>query len=317
VNNIVIIEHIGSTAIPGIHAKPVIDILIAVRNLSEFTEKEIHKIESLGYRYNPKFETLLPNRRYFQNEDINGVRTYQIHMVQYPSPWYEQPILFRNYLRSYENSSREYEQLKFELAQKFDNTIDYANGKNDFCLKIMKLAFNDPKINKPFIETHNLVAFIPQIVCHPDYAHMLANPEFIENYGVAYTEAQALQRLQSDIEHYNQFGFAPWAWYHKETKRYMGRGGFKTFTLNDHKEIELTYQIDRKFWNQGFASEMGLSSVDFAFNTMQWKDIVCFAAFENLVSLQVMQKLGFKFERDFIHAGITHKLHRLVANQNS
>jgi GrpB-like predicted nucleotidyltransferase (UPF0157 family)/predicted acetyltransferase len=317
VNNIVAIEHIGSTAIPGIHAKPVIDILVGVRNLSEFTDKNISEVESLGYRYNPKFETVLPNRRYFQKEDLKDVRTHQIHLLQYPSPWSEQQILFRNYLRSYANSAREYEELKFSLAQRFDNTIDYANGKNDFCHKILRLAFNDPNINKPFLETNNLVAFIPQIVSHPDYAHMLANPEFIENYGVAYNEAQALQRLQSDIEHYNQFGFAPWEWYKKNTNAYVGRGGFKRFTLNDRREVELTYQIQRKFWNRGFASEIGLSAIDFALNTMKWNDIVCFATCDNLASLHVMQKLGFSFEGDFIHAGITHKLHRLVSKSHS
>lgn len=116
IHNLETIEHIGSTAISGIHAKPVIDILIGIRNISVFSDNDIHKIESLGYRYNQKFEAVFPDRRYFQKDDINKIRTHQIHLVQYRSSWFEQPILFRNYLRTHDNIAREYEQLKFYLT---------------------------------------------------------------------------------------------------------------------------------------------------------------------------------------------------------
>lgn len=66
IKNIIQVEHIGSTAISGIHAKPVIDILIGVKCLHEFTSEDIQKIESLDYRYNQVFESVFPHRRYFQ-----------------------------------------------------------------------------------------------------------------------------------------------------------------------------------------------------------------------------------------------------------
>ena len=71
------IEHIGSTAISGICAKPVIDILIGVSDLNEFTTANIRSIESLGYRYNSIFETVFPHRRYFQKNNRLGERTHQ------------------------------------------------------------------------------------------------------------------------------------------------------------------------------------------------------------------------------------------------
>jgi len=310
IGNISHIEHIGSTAISNICAKPVIDILIGVKDLSKFTEASIRKIESLGYRYNSTFETIFPYRRYFQKDSHLGKRTHQIHLVVYPSPWYEKHILFRDYLRTYPDVAKEYEALKIDLAKTIDNTIDYANAKNDFCHNIDKKAFLNFKINKPFIETSRIIAFIPQLACHEEYSAMLLNPEFISCYGVAYNEIQSLSRMESDMTHYNQYGFAPWMWYDKETRAFVGRGGLKTFVFNRQKEIELTYQVKNIYWGKGLALEMGQASLDYATKHLNLTSVVCFTAHDNYQSLQVMKKLGFIFETDFDHDGITHKLHR-------
>ncbi|WP_419419764.1 GNAT family N-acetyltransferase [Legionella sp. D16C41] len=312
--NIIKIEHIGSTAIKGILAKPVIDILIGVNNLNTFTTTDIQQIESLGYRYNDAFETIFPFRRYFQKENSEGIRSHQIHLVNYPSQWYERHILFRNYLRHYSNIAKEYEALKVRLAKQFDNTIDYANAKSNFCQEIDKRAFMDFKINSPFLESERLLAFIPQLACYNDYAFMLNDAEFCQVYGVSYTYEDALLRLQSDITYWNQYAFAPFMWYDKKTHDYVGRGGLKLFKQNpsDDFEVELTYQIKRDYWNQGFAEEIGRIAINYAFNVLSLSNIICFTAYNNYPSLKVMKKLGFIFEKDFVHAGVTHKLHRLL-----
>ncbi|KTD18250.1 bifunctional GrpB family protein/GNAT family N-acetyltransferase [Legionella jordanis] len=310
IRNITQIEHIGSTAIPGICAKPVIDILIGVKCLSEFTSEYIQKIESLDYRYNPVFETVFPHRRYFQKDNEQGERTHQIHLVTYPSSWYAKHLLFRDYLCLYPNVANEYEVLKLNLSKIYDNTIDYANAKNEFCQLIDKKAFLHFGVNKPFIETARLIAFIPQVACHKDYAIMLSNPEFIQCYGVSYNEDQALNRLESDMTHYNQYGFAPWMWYDKETHNYVGRGGLKTFISEGKEEVELTYQIAQSYWGKGLAFEIGQASLEYAEEHLDLASTICFTAYNNYPSLRVMEKLGFKFEFDFEHAGITHKFHR-------
>ncbi|HAT7873661.1 bifunctional GrpB family protein/GNAT family N-acetyltransferase [Legionella pneumophila] len=310
IKNIIQVEHIGSTAIPGICAKPVIDILIGVKCLWEFTSEDIQKIESLGYRYNQVFESVFPHRRYFQKDNEHGERTHQIHLVNYPSSWYAKHLLFRNYLCAYPNIANEYEALKLNLIKIHDNTIDYASAKNEFCQDIGEKAFLHFGINKPFIETARLIAFIPQLACHDDYTIMLANPEFIQCYGVSYDEHQALCRLESDMNHYNQHGFAPWMWYDKETHSFVGRGGLKTFIFDGKEEVELTYQIVQTHWGKGLALEMGRASLDYAEKHLNLASTICFTAYNNYPSLRVMEKLGFKFEFDFEHAGITHKFHR-------
>ncbi|WP_019215224.1 bifunctional GrpB family protein/GNAT family N-acetyltransferase [Legionella tunisiensis] len=310
IKNIIQVEHIGSTAISGIYAKPVIDILIGVKSLSEFTSEDIQKIESLGYRYNQVFETVFPHRRYFQKDNEYGERTHQIHLVNYPSSWYEQHLLFRDYLRVYPGIAKEYEALKLNLTKIHDNTIEYANAKSELCQAIGKKAFLHFGVNKPIIETPRLIAFIPQVACHEDYTIMLSNPEFIQCYGVSYNENQALNRLESDMTHYNQYGFAPWMWYDKETHNFVGRGGLKTVVLNEKEDVELTYQIAQVYWGKGLAFEMGQASLDYAEKHLNLASIICFTAHTNYPSLRVMEKIGFKFEFDFEHAGITHKFHR-------
>jgi GrpB-like predicted nucleotidyltransferase (UPF0157 family)/RimJ/RimL family protein N-acetyltransferase len=308
-NNLVNIEHIGSTAIPDIDAKPVIDILIGVKEIDVFSSEDIRHIESLGYRYNAVFETICPHRRYFQKDDIHGNRTHQIHVVSYPFPWYEKHILFRDYLCVNPSIAKEYEHLKRQLAAQFDDTVPYANAKNEFCQAIDKMAFCNFKINKPLIETERLIAFIPQLACHEAYAHMLSNAEFIKCYGVSYNHEEAFARLESDITHYNQYAFAPWMWYDKLTHAYVGRGGFKRFVFNEQSEVELTYQIERAYWGKGIALEIGQAAIDYAVQHLSFKKPICFTAHNNHQSLQVIRKLGFAFENDFEHAGVTHKLH--------
>lgn len=172
-----------------------------------------------------------------------------------------------------------------------------------------KTIFDAPEA-KPVIETTRLIAFIPQIACHEAYAHMLSNPEFIQCYGRSYNNEEALARLESDITHYNQYGFASWMWYDKETQTYVGRGGFKRFMLNEQMETELTYQLERSYWSKGLALEIGQAAIAYASQHLGFKNAICFTAYTNYRSLQVIRKLSFNFERDFEHAGIIHKLHR-------
>src|SRR5579883_235144 len=70
------IEHIGSTAVEGLWAKPVIDIMIGISDDEEL-DRLIPSIEKLGYSYHPEFEHEMPERRYFRKEK-NGIRTHQI-----------------------------------------------------------------------------------------------------------------------------------------------------------------------------------------------------------------------------------------------
>jgi len=127
------IEHIGSTSIPGLGAKPVIDIMIGVRSLADADAHCIAPIVDLGYEYVKSFEVELPFRRYFRKDNADGVRTHHIHLVEIESDWWERHLVFRDYLRAHPEVSEAYEQLKRELAaQPFETTNDYSEAKTEF-----------------------------------------------------------------------------------------------------------------------------------------------------------------------------------------
>lgn len=305
------IQHIGSTAIPGICAKPVIDILIGVADINQFTQADISKITDLGYQYYPEFETTLPYRRFFRKNDSAGNATHQIHLVNHRSAWWQKHILFRNYLRQHSDAAKKYAAHKLELAELFDNTLDYAQAKTEFCQEIDKLAFYDATINKPFLTTVRLNAYIPQLACIDDYYSMLINQEFIDCYGVAYNHEQTCQRVTHDITHWDQYSFGAWMWYCPENFDYVGRAGLNSIEIANIHEIELAYAINPEYWGQNIAVEMGRATIDFAFNSLNLDNIVCFTLTTNHQSLRVMEKLGFVYEKDFDHRNLPHKLHRL------
>ncbi|TMK64535.1 MAG: GrpB family protein [Actinobacteria bacterium] len=100
---VVAIEHIGSTAVPGLPAKPVIDILVGVHTLAD-NDAIVVAVESLGYEYVPEYEDELPDRRYFRRWAA-GRRTHQIHLVERTNTdWWDRHIGFRDWLRTHEDA---------------------------------------------------------------------------------------------------------------------------------------------------------------------------------------------------------------------
>lgn len=305
------IEHIGSTAIPDIYAKPVIDILIGISNFTAYETEIINRIESLGYIYNSKFEDEFPYRRYLQKNDNEAKRTHQIHLVNYPSAWFEKHILFRNYLRTHAEAAQAYSNHKLKLAAEFDDSLAYAHAKTDFCLEIVKQAFFDFSTNIPFITTERLLGFIPQLCANDLYQDMFTDKDFIECFGVAFDKNKIHSVLTKQLDLWNQHGYGSWVWFEKSTYKFVGEGGLNITTVEEREEIELTYSLNKNFWGKGYAKEISKATLDYAFNKLNLSNIVCFTSENNFRSLNVMQKLGFIFEKNFTYAGIPHLLFRL------
>lgn len=308
---VVEIEHIGSTAIPGIHAKPIIDILIGVKDLGQFTNEHIQKIESLGYKYIKDYEEQLPHRRYFQKQDQKGRVAYHIHLVNYSSAWWERHILFRDYLKEYPDEAKRYDLHKLKLAKEFDDSNQYAMAKNQFCRGIDKEAYFDFKIHKPFVVTERLNGYIPDQTCFEIYSNMFHDPEFIHCYGIELTDERIKKILERVATHWDQFQFAPLVWLDKKTNDFVGEGGLNHTKVEGKEEIELTYSLSKAHWGKGFAVEIGQYAIDYAFKIVKLENIVCFTMPKNYQSLRVMEKLNFQYEKDFIHAELLHKLYRL------
>ncbi len=141
------VEHVGSTSIPGIAAKPIIDIAVHLRSLVDAIKCIEPLVVDLGYECLGEYG--IPGRIYFRKrtespspgQEHGGVgRTHQIHMYETGHEQYEKQIVFRDYLRAHPGAAREYEDLKRDLAARHDDIEDYAMGKSEFVLRILALA---------------------------------------------------------------------------------------------------------------------------------------------------------------------------------
>ena len=124
------LHHIGSTAIPGIFAKPVIDLLMEVDNIVELDASGC-AMEGLGYESMGEFG--IPGRRYFRWNNALGVRTHQVHAFEAKSPEIARHLAFRDYMIAHRAEARAYGELKRNLAREFPEDIQgYMNGKDPF-----------------------------------------------------------------------------------------------------------------------------------------------------------------------------------------
>ena len=126
------IEHIGSTSIEDLSAKPIVDIAVAVNHLEEVESiiRELSKRYTIKKSYE-KEEILLINEN-------NQVTDCLIHVMNINSERYQNTILFRDYLRSHKKEKKEYEQLKINLASKYKNNREmYTKSKNNFIKEIL------------------------------------------------------------------------------------------------------------------------------------------------------------------------------------
>lgn len=149
-HNCIALYHIGSTSVPGLAAKPIIDIMAAVRSLEQ-ADAAAEKFSRIGYEYLGEFG--IPGRRYLRKG--GDERTHQIHIFQADDRKnIERHLAFRDYLRTHEEECREYAALKKELARRFPYDIDgYCDGKEKFVRTMEKQALSqyDPSWDRLYI----------------------------------------------------------------------------------------------------------------------------------------------------------------------
>ncbi len=137
--DIIRIDHIGSTSIPNIKAKPTIDILLQVSDHTD-SQKIIETFKTLDYNFTQQPDNPPPHMMFVKGYTINGFKgqAYHVH-VRYKGDWDE--IRFRDYLIKHREIAMEYENLKIELAARYKHNREaYTNSKSGFIEKVNKLA---------------------------------------------------------------------------------------------------------------------------------------------------------------------------------
>lgn len=135
--NVIDIQHIGSTSIPGIFAKPIIDIMVGIKDIKQ-SISIIKNLENLGYEYFG--EANVPGRLYFRTR---GRHHYNIAVCQFQSEIWTNNILFRDYLRANPDEAKTYGLNKKRIFEAgIDTLLKYSDLKDPMIKEIMKKAFN-------------------------------------------------------------------------------------------------------------------------------------------------------------------------------
>ena len=136
---VVDIEHIGSTAVPGLAAKPIIDLMVGVHSL-ENAQVAVPLLEALGYVYwrsDPRRERMF----FVKGMPPYGLqRTHHLHIVEASGEFWKR-LLFRDYLRAHPREAQRYEALKRDLAVRFPKDREgYTDGKREYIQAVMEKA---------------------------------------------------------------------------------------------------------------------------------------------------------------------------------
>jgi GrpB-like predicted nucleotidyltransferase (UPF0157 family) len=131
----VAIEHIGSTAVPGLGGKPIIDIMLGAPELT-VVELRIDDLAADGYRYVPEFEKSMPERRYFTKMD-GQPGNFHVHAVVLGSPFWKRHLAFRDALRADPALAAQYWKIKQQLAKRNANDRGaYTDAKSAFIREV-------------------------------------------------------------------------------------------------------------------------------------------------------------------------------------
>lgn len=133
-NCVEMIEHVGSTAVPGLAAKPVIDVLVGVGDISS-VDQCADAMRAAGYE--ALGENGLPGRRYFRKRNAAGERQFHVHAYACDSDAFHRHLVFRDYLRAHPERATEYGAFKRRLAgQNLPDRASYVSGKADLVAQI-------------------------------------------------------------------------------------------------------------------------------------------------------------------------------------
>jgi GrpB-like predicted nucleotidyltransferase (UPF0157 family) len=136
----VAIEHIGSTAVVGLSAKPIIDIMVGVDRISD-AQLCMGPLGRLGYEYRPEHEVTMPERRFFGKGMPPKEQHYHLHMVEKGGEFWSRHLAFRDYLRTHPETSRQYCELKKRLASEYGSDREgYTEAKTSFIESVVAKA---------------------------------------------------------------------------------------------------------------------------------------------------------------------------------
>lgn len=136
------------------------------------------------------------------------------------------------------------------------------------------------------------------------------DPEATRTLGGKRTREEVHAMVGRFVDHWSAHGYGVWLLRDRTSESFCGRGGLLRATVGGRDEVEVLYAFMPPFWGQGLATEFTAAALDVAATDIGLTDVVAYTTPGNIASRRVMEKNGFEFEGDIVHAGLPHVLYR-------
>ncbi len=316
------IEHIGSTSVKGLSAKPIIDILVGVKN-EEHLNLLRQKLEGKeNYIYFQKWESMMPYRRLFvkmgtvpekyknqiptilkeeeeQSDAITEYRKYHIHCVCFSHPFFERHTLFRDHLRENKDVLKKYEDLKIKLSQQeWKRSSDYSVAKTDFITGVMD-SLNYSFDPFPILETERLTLRRIEQLDQEKLWGLRIDPiaqKYIYHKKTP-TLSDIQQKIEKLIEGINKNEFIFWTITKKDSDDLIGTICLWNFTPGKTK-AEIGFELSPQYHKQGLMQEAIDKVIKFAFEELPLLYIEAYTHPKNNPALRLLEKNGFIWKKN-------------------
>jgi ribosomal-protein-alanine N-acetyltransferase len=168
------------------------------------------------------------------------------------------------------------------------------------------------------VDTFHTARMLAQRPCpedFPELCQLLQDPRVAATLGGPRPEARVRQDLEASQAHWARYGFGIWMFRDPADGPLIGRCGLRHVEVEGQQEVELLYALRFESWGRGLATEMAAACLEVGFERLGLEDVVAFTLTTNRASRRVMEKVGMRYERDILHAGLPHVLFRLTAAQ--
>jgi RimJ/RimL family protein N-acetyltransferase len=162
------------------------------------------------------------------------------------------------------------------------------------------------------VQTHRLVCERLRMDHLPEISPLLRDPrvaEWLWPHGGP-TAQEVIDGTRQKERHWESYGFGLWLLRDVATREAVGWGGLQWTHVADLDQVEAAWAITPSRWGQGLATELAQASVATAFGPLGLNEIIAFTLPDNIASRRVMEKSGFVYEREIVHALLVHVLYR-------
>ena len=163
--------------------------------------------------------------------------------------------------------------------------------------------------------TETLIAERPSPERLDDLHGMNGDPTTMATLGGVRPDSETNRYLRENVDHWERYGFGIWALRDRTDGSFAGRAGLRHTHVGGSDGVELAYALRSEYWGRGLATEIAAAAVAIGFKRLSLEDVVAFTLPTNLASWRVMEKTGFEYERDIVHAGLPHVLYRLPVHR--